>query len=249
MAAEITNFAEQMAIGRVHAQTPLFRHRLKFAQDGIAAMLQAAPRSYVSISFGKQSLCVAHMVYSVAPETPMFFLASDETWMLYDYADVIEQFLALCPIKLTIVQTHRLADAKSWSDSRAAGDQDLQQMCRREDWDGWFWGLAKDESRARKMTTLASYSQHTEHPTIFRYKDGKRRCCPVMHWSINDLAAYIATNQIPMLNIYRKFGLTQRTTARVTKKMLNNQGMALCRATNSRGFREFTNLFPETNVQ
>ena len=105
------------------------------------------------------------------------------------------------------------------------------------------------EIRARRMTTLASYSQHTEHPTIFRYQDGKRRCCPVMHWSINDLAAYIATNQIPMLNIYRKFGLTQRTTARVTKKMLYNQGMAICRATNSRGFREFTNLFPETNVQ
>lgn len=249
MAAEITSFEEQMACGKIHAASALFRHRLKFAQDGIAAMMHAAPRSYVSISFGKQSLCVAHLVFSVAPETPMFFLASDETWMLYDYADVIEQFRARWPIRLAIVQTHRLADAKSWADSRAAGDQDIQTMCKREEWDGWYWGLGKDESRARRMTTLASYTQQTEHPSIFRYQDGKHRCCPVMHWSINDLAAYIATHEIPMLNLYRKFGLTQRTTARVTKKMLQQQGMALCRATNSRGFREFTNLLPETNVQ
>ncbi len=247
--AAITDYNEQMALGKVHAHSPLFRSRLRFAQEGIDAMRKLSPKSYVSLSFGKQSLCVAHLVYQVSPDTPMYFLASDETWMLYDYRDVIDLFCARWPVKLTIVQTHRLAGAKSWADSRNAGDQDLQQMCNRADWDGWYWGLGKDESRARRLTTLQAYAQRTPHPSIFRYADGKHRCCPILHWGINDLAAYIATHQIPMLNIYRKFGLTQRTTARVTKKMMQNQGMALCRMTNSGGFREFVNLFPETNKQ
>lgn len=248
MSAPITSFGEQMAMGRIHAHTAGYQRSLTFALMGIEAMIKAAPRSYVSLSFGKQSLCMAHMVYSLAPETPMYFLASEETWMLYDYADVIEQFLARWPVNLTIVQTRRWGTG-SWKDARDAGDRDLQTMCRREEWDGWYMGLAAEESRARKLTLLASAKQDTPHASIFRYSDGKFRCCPLMRWSVADLAAYIATHDLPMLNIYRKYGLTQRTTARVTKKMLRNQGMALARTCNSRGFREIVNRFPEVNVQ
>lgn len=245
----ISNFAEQRAVGRVHAKSARFARQLAFAREGIDRMLEAAPRSYVSLSFGKQSLCVAHMVYSVAPETPMYFLASDETWSLYDYADVIESFLSRWPVRLTIVQTHRWTDGEDWQSVRDAGDQDLQRMVPREAFDGWFWGLAMEESPARKLTLLAANRQDTPHPTIYRYSDGKLRCCPVMRWGIEDLAAYVVTHDLPMLNIYRKFGLTQRTTARVTKKMLRNQGMALARMTNSRGFRTIVDRFPEVNVQ
>jgi 3'-phosphoadenosine 5'-phosphosulfate sulfotransferase (PAPS reductase)/FAD synthetase len=245
----ITSYAEQMAIGRVHGRSRAFTWAQDFARDGIDHMMRIAPRSYVSLSFGKQSLCVAHMVYQIAPETPMYFLASDETWHLYDYADVIESFIARWPVKLTIVQTHRWKDGESWKASRDAGDGDLQNMVPRDQFDGWFWGLSQDESRARKLTLLASAKQDTPHASIFRYSDGKLRCCPVMRWTLHDLAAYIATHDLPMLNIYRKFGLTQRTTARVTKKMLRHQGMALARMSNSRGFREIVNRFPEVNVQ
>lgn len=249
MSVEISNFAEQMAIGRIHAKSYAHGKAMAFARSGISAMLNIAPRSYVSLSFGKQSLCVAHMVYVAAPETPMFFLASDETWHLYDYAEVMESFLSRWPIKLTVVQTHRWADGEDWSDARAAGDRDLQTMVDRMQWDGWFWGLSIDESRQRKLTLLGANHQGTPHPSIFRYTDGKLRCCPLMRWSIDDLSAYISTHDLPMLNIYRRYGLTQRTTARVTKKMLRNQGMALARMCNSAGFRRIVDRFPEVNVQ
>jgi 3'-phosphoadenosine 5'-phosphosulfate sulfotransferase (PAPS reductase)/FAD synthetase len=242
-------FDAQMAEGRLHRRLPMFAQRLSFAQDGIAAMLVAAPRLYVSISFGKQSLCLAHMVFHVAPETPMHFLASEETWHLYDYAAVIQQFRARWPINLTIHQTARLSGAASWKDARDAGDLDLQSMCPRNYFDGWFWGLACEESPQRKKTLLAGYGQETAHPSIFRYADGKLRCCPLMHWQTIDLAAYIGEHDIPLLSIYRRFGLQKRTTARVTKKMLRNQGMALARMTNSAGFRRIVDQFPEVNIQ
>lgn len=242
-------FDQQMAEGRLHRRSDEYRRRLRFAREAIVAMLDTAPRSYVSISFGKQSTCVAHMVYAIAPKTPMHFLASTETWELYDYRHVIDEFTARWPINLTIHQTDRATAAKNWKAARDAGDRDLQQMCRREEWDGWFWGLAREESPARDRTLMASYSQRTPHPAIFRYADGKLRCCPLMHWTTLDLAAYIGEHEIPVLSIYRRFGLQQRTTARVTKKMLQNQGMALARMTNSSGFRAMVNRFPETNVQ
>lgn len=245
----MNDFERQMAEGRLHAKLPLFRRRLDFALDGIRAMLDAAPRAYVSISFGKQSLVLAHMVRQLAPDMPMHFLASEETWALYDYGPVIESFCSRWPIQLTIHQTTRLSGADTWKDARDAGDRDLQDMCDRAEWDGWYWGLAKEESPQRRMTLLAAYKQGTPHPTIYRYADGKLRCCPLMHWDTRDLAAYIGLHDLPLLNIYRRYGLQQRTTARITKKMLRNQGMALVRMTNSAGFRQLVDRFPEINIQ
>lgn len=242
-------FQEQIIAGKIHAKTPLFAKRLAFAQAAIDAMLEVAPKSYVSLSFGKQSTCVAHMVWLKAPETPMHFLASEETWDLYDYKAVIRDFCGRFPIRLTIHQTRRISGSSSWKESRDAGDRDLQDMCPREEWDGWFWGLAKEESPARKKTLLASYRQDTPHAGIFRYSDGKYRCCPLMHWTTVDIAAYVATRSLPLLNIYKRFGLEQRTTARITKKMLRNQGMSIARMTNSGGFRRLVNKFPEINIQ
>lgn len=249
MGSEFTSFDEQMAIGRLHSKRPSYFKALKFSMEGISCMLDSAPNSYVSISFGKQSLCVAHMVYQLKPDIPMHFLASEETWMLYDYEKVIEEFCSKWPINLTIHQTKRLEGANTWKESRDSGDQDLQNMCDRSEWDGWFWGLAKDESKERRRTLMKGYYQDTAHPSIFRYTDGKLRCCPVMNWTLNDLAAYISTHGIPLLNIYKKHGLSQRTTARITKKMLLNQGMGLDRRLNPMGYRKLVDKFPEINIQ
>jgi len=179
----------------------------------------------------------------------MHFLASDETWSMYDYAAVIEQFCERWPINLTIHQTHRFTNAPSWKAARDAGDSDLQNMVPRNTSDGWFWGLACEEAPEREKTLMAGYRHDTPHPSIFKYRDGKFRCCPLMHWETIDLAAYIGEHDIPLLSIYQRYGLHQRTTARVTKKMLRNQGMTLCRMTNSAGFRELVNRFPEINIQ
>jgi 3'-phosphoadenosine 5'-phosphosulfate sulfotransferase (PAPS reductase)/FAD synthetase len=237
----VNTFKEQMLAGRVYQRSAVRSRKLMHAVEGVKSMLLVAPRSYVSISFGKQSLCVAHMVYLLAPHMPMFFLASDETWHMYDYRAVIDAFTARWPINLQIVQTNRLFDAPSWKAARDSGDRDLQDMCSRADWDGWYWGLAKDESPVRAKTCSMCCELH---PTIYRYVDGKLRCCPIQDWSIYDLAAYIGEHDIPLLNIYKRFGLHMRTTARITKKA-QRMGGGWLRATNSAGYRKLVNQFEE----
>jgi len=248
MSAEITSYAEQMLMGRIHAKSDSFARNLEFAKNGIEATLKIAPRCYVGISFGKQSICMAHLVQSIRSDIPMFFLASTETWALYDYAEVIEDYCSRFSPNLTIVQTDRLSGAKDWKGARDAGDQDLQNMCKRGKWDGWFWGLSVDESKARKITIKKGVAQNSGHPSIYRYSDGKHRCCPIMNWGIKDLAAYISLHDLRVLNIYRKYGLTQRTTARITKKMVGNDGMALARQTSGGQLRKLMNEFPEVKV-
>ena len=120
-------------------------------------MRELAPNAYLSLSFGKQSICLAHMLYQIDSSFPMFFLASGETWIIHDYEKVIDEFISRWPINLTIVQTDHGAE-KSWLESLEAGHRDLQTMCVREEWDGWYWGLSKDESFKRRLTL--SVQQH-----------------------------------------------------------------------------------------
>lgn len=227
-------------IGKIHSKSYEYRKKLDFAILGLNMMFNTAKKPYLSLSFGKQSICIAHMIYQINPNIPMFFLASDETWSMYNYKEVIEDFYNKWPIDLHVIQTNHFFNSESWKDSRDKGDCDLQNMVDKNKYDGVIMGLAKDESKARKITLL----KHTDiHPTIFEYKDKRYRCCPIMNWDIKDISAYVVTNDIKLLNIYEIYGLEQRTTARITKKMVGNNGLGLLRATNSRGFRDINNQF------
>lgn len=269
----MTPFQQQLAAGRLYSKLEPYRNALAFAQRGIDALLtQVDPdRVYASISFGKQSLCLAHLLYQIAPRLPMYFLASSETWYLHNYLDVIDRFMQQTPITLTIVQTNRLgleiagpiADLArrqpgirwihrgaydpahaTWADARAAGHRDLQEMVERAQWDAFFMGLAKEESKGRRITLSLKWPGQP-HPSVFRYWDGKYRGCPLMNWRGKDIAAYVATNQLPLLDEYERFGLAARTTARATGMMAESGGLANLRHKNISAFNQLVANFPE----
>lgn len=245
---------EQLSAGRLHARLPLHRRRRDFALEGIAAMRRVAPRSYLSLSWGKQSIVLAHMLYQVEPSLPMYFLASGESWLIHNYAEVIEQFTARWPIQLHIVQTDHVFDGQGldWAASRAAGKRDLQTMCDPADWEGWYWGLAKMESKGRRFTLSARYDGQP-HPSIYRYSGewatGKYRCCPLMHWGLLDLAAYIAEHDIPLLDAYHTHGLGTRTTARVTGMTADYAGVSAIKQTSLEAFNRLCARFPELRTK
>lgn len=236
-------YKAQLLVGKLYSRKPEYKKKLDFAITGIEKMLEIAPKSYISLSFGKQSICLAHMVQQIDKKIPAYFLASDETWAMYNYAEVIEKVKKLMPeLEINIKQTNHFFNADSWKEARDLGDKDLQNMCDRKEWDGWLWGLAKEESLARKYT--CSKNNTDSHKSLFRYTDNKYRCTPIQDWGINDLAAYINEYNLPMLNIYEKYGLECRTTARITKKCRDLSGTSLMRGT-SKDFRKLANTHEE----
>lgn len=254
----------------MYGGTDRHKSRRRTAGDAIGEMLKLGERFYVSLSFGKQSLIVAHMLYHVAPATPMFFLASSESWIMHDFADVIHSFMSRWPINLTVIQTNNAAldiDADvaelsrrqpsitwrfkppgdlswNWKQSRDYGQSDLEQMVSRDDYDGWFWGLAKEESVGRRITLSLRWDGQP-HPAIYRYSDDKFRCCPLSNWQSLDLAAYIAEHDLPMLDAYRQRGLAARTTARVTRNAAEHGFMSLSRHYNIQVVNHLCARFPE----
>ncbi len=263
----------QLEAGRLYAPSGKFERKLGFALAGIEAMIELCPRSYVSVSFGKQSLCLAHMIYKIAPQTPMYFLASSESWWLHNFGQVIGDFMDSTPVDLTIVQTNRLGldlsepmlelsarqpgikwilkgwdeTPQNWEAARAAGHEDLQEMCDRQEWDGWVWGLAIEESFGR-WQTLTKKWKGQPHLSIFKYKDGKYRCCPLMRWKVEEIAAYVATHGLRLLDEYEAHGLEARTTARATRLMALQGGLASLRRKAPDGYQKLIQQLPELRM-
>jgi len=241
-------FEQEMESGRLYARLHQCQYRRDFALAGISAMMELAPHSYASISFGKQSICLAHMLYQIVPELPMYFLASWESWIIHNYDEVIAEFLDMWPIDLHIIQTDNVSNnSLSWKETRDIGQFDLQNMCKREEWDGWYWGLSKEESVGR-LRTLSKKWPGQPHLTIFKYTDDKYRCCPLMEWEIMDIAAYLGDYHIPVLDAYKIGGLEMRTTARVTRNMAEMGGIAHLRYMSVERLNKLTDRFPEVRA-
>lgn len=241
----MTVFERQMQEGALYMRLRQRRSRLDFALAGIAAMQELAPSAYASVSFGKQSVCLAHMLYQIEPEIPMFFLASWESFIIHNFDEVIKSFRERWPINLTIVKADNVSDNElSWKETRDLGRGDLQKMCARADWDGWYWGLVKEESFGRRVT-LSYRWEGQPHPTIFKYTDGKYRCCPLRNWDNRDVAAYLHEHDLPVLDLYKRVGLQARTTARVTHDMAEMGGVAFLKNMDIERLNELTARFPE----
>jgi len=255
----MTQFEMDLALGEIHLRSSAFARHVESAKQSIERMLSICNRTYISLSFGKQSICMTHLISSMNKNIPAFFLASSETWQLYNFVEVIAGLLAKIDMDITIVQTNRhginlkpAIDQMSemcpslkwefsgeesgidWRDANSRGHRDLQDMCNRKDWDGWFWGFSSDESVKRRITLAKTI----EHRNIFRYSDGKFRCCPLRDWRCLDIAAYIVQNNLKMLDVYERHGLRIRTTARVTGNMAELGGICKTNISSLNGISE-----------
>lgn len=237
--------AQELAHGRLYRRLAIHQRRRARARAAIETMRANAPHSYLSLSWGKQSLIVAHMLHQIDPTIPSYFLASSESWHLHNFAEIIEAFCARWPIRHTIVQTDRWKDATQWQQARLSGRGDLQAIADADGpWDGWYGGLARDESRVRRIAL--SMRSDSGHPDVYHYVDGRYRCSPLAAWELPDLAAYIDEFDLPLLRAYHQHGLATRTTARITGRMLSQGGAAT--AGQVTGWNHLLARFPELSI-
>lgn len=236
---------KELKYGLVYAKTNSFKRNLSITTNSILRFFEITENPYLALSWGKQSIVLAHLIYTLRPETPMIFLRSWESYLIHDYENVIKSFKS----KQDINYHEHFKDNVSWNnwtwkETRDYGSKDIQKMADEcmPNWDGVIMGLSKDESVARRITCSSS---NTDWATIFKYKDGKHRCTPIQIWSNNDLAAYIAVNKIQLLSTYSNTGMKGRTTARITRNNAEMNGLVELKKENINNYNVIVNRFPE----
>jgi len=242
----MSKLEQDLKYGLVYAKTKKYQRHLEITTNSLLRFFEICSHPYLALSWGKQSIVLAHLIYQLRPETPMVFLRSWESFLLHDYERVMQQF------PFDINYREHFKDNVSWNDwdwqtTRDYGSEDIQNMADEcfPEWDGVIMGLSKDESVARRITCSIS---NTEWRTIFRYKNGKHRCTPIQFWSIHDLSAYIATNEITLLSTYNNTGLKGRTTARITRDNAEMNGLRELKKENIGNYNTIVNRFPELST-
>lgn len=212
----------------------------------IREALKYASQPYVAFSCGKDSSVLAHMVLRYDRSVPLRLLSSGETRLLHDIDVILDWFRArgatIEEVHIDRVFSDEWKDA-SWDEQRRAGRHDLQNMLR-PGYDAVFLGLRMEESPPRKRSLLMHQSPGYP-PFTYRYKGGGLRICPLAAWREDDIGAYLAEHEIPVLAAYHHQGLGARTTARLTHDSIRNYALTYLHRRDPEACNRILARFPE----
>ena len=187
----------QLYAGRIYAKTHIFEERVKTAQKNIETMLGRTSKSYVALSWGKHSVTMARLVYSVDPSVLFVHWTGPDANYISNFDQTRDRFLSKWPTNYLELSEGPLGRL----------DLAIKEFVGTHDVDGVFVGLCAYESRGRRKTLQMSSGDN-----IFRYKSGLLRCCPIANWTQDDVAGYLAVHTLPLLNTYHRYGLEARTS-------------------------------------
>ncbi len=188
-----------------HARLPAFSRQVLRAERIVRDGLAATTAPYVACSFGKDSAVMLHLVMQQYPSVPVRFVRWPETGLLNDFEPVLAawesrfglvagQNLHFCDlsrpsIEVVVPGRHRAVAALAPTD-------------------GYFIGLRAEESKGRRMA-LKKFGP------VHHAASGLWRIAPLDWWRWQDVAAYTALHELPVLASYGSTGLEGRTATRV----------------------------------
>ncbi len=193
----------------LHSQLPIFQKRLIEAKNIVAEFLARNIKSYASISGGKDSVAMAHLIWTIEPQMKFMSLLDDSDFPgLHEYVNGIRQRYNL---DLDIV----IPGEKLWEifgkydftdDVHSPHSQyakkyffELIKKYKTENgYEGVFLGLRAQESRNRCRNFIRRgeiYFNRSWHQWI---------CQPLARWEARDVLAYLFKNEISIFDIYFK---------------------------------------------
>lgn len=198
-----------------HASLSVFRRRIQAVQRAILVGLDKMAHSYLSMSFGKDSMVMAHLVLQMAPDIPVLYVNCGEFDEWPDTLRVKQEFLQRFPCDFhelsgpSIIGFYRQAGYAYYQDHEETAEvraiqrqygQSLEKAivakARELGCDGGFIGMRAEESANRRR--------------LFRWRGGlyfadERQmwaCCPLEKWTGRDIWAYIVKNDLPYNELY-----------------------------------------------
>lgn len=214
------SYKRQIDQGRVLALMPQHKAKVRRALMDIDVLHYRCERVYVSVSWGKDSIVLAHLALSVNPSITLVHWASEQERHIANFDQVRDDFLTRFGSGCRYIE---VADAALMQGKLSINGR---QWSRDNGFDGVLMGLTREESRARKMTLSKGDANN-----IYTYSDGMRRGCPLANWTVDDITAYVAANGLKMLDLYERYGMQIRTSSRIKRQGHTRQGLEFCSST------------------
>ena len=172
-------------------------------EDFITYALQHVNSPYLACSFGKDSSVMLDLVLKKRPDIQVNFMCKTETDLIDDYKSVI-----LWWEKNRDAHINRIC-YQGWLEG--GKNLGISTNMPTDGFDSYFVGIRKDESAGRRISLKI-------HGKFFIKKNGQVRISPMADWHTDDIAAYMLSNELPILRAYKIEGFDARTTSSIPSK-------------------------------
>jgi phosphoadenosine phosphosulfate reductase len=197
-----------------HAGLPAFRRRISASLALVEQAGQVMRRPYISMSFGKDSTVMTHLLLTVLPDAPVIYIdcGTFDEWP--DTPRVKTEFLARYPCRLieitgsSIIDYYRQAGIAYTQEAeetpaarraqRAYGaslGRLIAQEAQRLNCDGGFIGMRRESANRQRLFNQCG-------PLYFAQERQLWTCCPLAAWSARDVWAYIVQHDLPYNELY-----------------------------------------------
>ena len=205
----------ERAVYELWARTKEFSHKISQAQRIAERGFGIMDYPYASLSFGKDSTAMVHLLLALEPSLPVMYVNCGEWDEWPDTPRVKAEFLSRCPCKFieldgpSIIESYHEAGSRYMPDEEAG--EPMRRILRRYDkslcavldgaairrgFDGAFIGLRKEESDNRSRLFAM------RGPLYYAKTRKLWACHPLAFWSSRDVWAYIVKHDLPYNELY-----------------------------------------------
>lgn len=192
-----------------HASLNSYKKRVDKAMEVICDFLETGIKSYCSISGGKDSTAMMHLVWRVEPQT--VFVSEKDDLDFPEEKEYMELLKNQYRLNLTILnpkvnlwevlQNHDFTEDIHSAETAFSKEHFyglLKDFKEANGYEGVFLGLRAKESKGR----LHNY---IKNGFIYHNKSWNQFVCqPLAQWTDTDVMAYLFSNNIPILDVYFK---------------------------------------------
>jgi phosphoadenosine phosphosulfate reductase len=193
----------------LHASSATFRKKVNKAREAIANFLDLGIKSYVSVSGGKDSTAMMHLVWQT--DASVAVMSEKDDMDFPGELEYMHKLQQLYNLNLTIIQP----DVSLWDivkkfdftediHSRGTEFSDeffyglIEEFQYKNNYKAVFLGLRAEESKGRMHNYAINRSIY--------YNESERHlvCQPIATWTGIDVMAYLFENEVPILDVYFK---------------------------------------------
>jgi len=240
-----------------HASLPIFRQRIILANSVIKAGLEKMQRPYISMSFGKDSTVMTHLLLQAIPDAPVIYVNCGEFDEWPDTPRVRDEFLRRFRCNFHEIVAPSIFDFYSaagyittdYGDDNLARklenlyDKSLEKAivkkARELYCDGGFLGM-----RAAESINRARLFNWKKNPY---YAAGRKMwvSCPLEKWTARDIWAYIVKNNLPYNELYDLLPSGRELARNGTMMWMDNDQASFARRFYPNVWNRFICRFPE----
>lgn len=206
---------QEREIYLLHSKLNIHRWQIDNSLRIIERGLKEMKSPYISMSFGKDSSVMSHLIWSHHPEIPMIYVNCGEFDEWPDTPRVKKEFLAMFPNSIFIELTapsiwefyksvgFYIQDEETTKETRKAQREYSESLgiaidseAQRRGYDGSFIGLRAEESNNRNRLFKMRGNLY------FAKTRNEWACHPLEKWTSRDIWAYIVKNDLSYNELY-----------------------------------------------